>query len=346
MVRAWVQPGHGPSASAAGIFGLLLGIFLLRAFVDTPGLSLVFLAVFPIVLAAFVLGRTAAVVCAALATVLSVVVPDHQSGHRRQHGRADRRGGRARSGLRRAGARRLGHARAPDAAAPRAGGLRARAQRARGPARRADGARAARARRPHGRHLLHAGRGAGGGRLLPRRPRRGEQHAGRRRRRRRPRPRRRAPRVVRARDDRALRRVRRRPDDDPAPGQHGAGRARPGHRVRDRAVRELRPRSRHRDVGERRPSAAVGPRPRRAAGQRAPLPAAGDRADARGDLGDDRAAARRGRPALHRRAARGAHRARGAAPRAVRRAGGARRAAQAARLPRRPTSWRGCARPR
>jgi serine phosphatase RsbU (regulator of sigma subunit) len=60
---------------AAGIFGLLLAIFLLRAFVDTPGLSLVFLAVFPIVLAAFVLGRTAAVVCAALATVLSVVVP-------------------------------------------------------------------------------------------------------------------------------------------------------------------------------------------------------------------------------------------------------------------------------
>ena len=59
----------------AGIFGLSLGIFLLRAFVDTPGLSLVFLAVFPIVLAAFVLGRTAALVCAALATVLSVVVP-------------------------------------------------------------------------------------------------------------------------------------------------------------------------------------------------------------------------------------------------------------------------------
>jgi serine phosphatase RsbU (regulator of sigma subunit) len=59
----------------AAIFGLLLGIFVLRAFVDTPGLSLVFLAVFPIVMAAFVLGRTAAVVCAALATVLSVVVP-------------------------------------------------------------------------------------------------------------------------------------------------------------------------------------------------------------------------------------------------------------------------------
>jgi serine phosphatase RsbU (regulator of sigma subunit) len=57
------------------IFGLLLAIFVLRLFVDTPGLSLVFLAVFPIVMAAFVLGRTAAVVCAVLATVLSVVVP-------------------------------------------------------------------------------------------------------------------------------------------------------------------------------------------------------------------------------------------------------------------------------
>jgi serine phosphatase RsbU (regulator of sigma subunit) len=59
----------------AGIFALLIGIFLLRAFVDTPGLSLVFLAVFPVVTAAFVLGRTAAIVAAAIATVLSVVVP-------------------------------------------------------------------------------------------------------------------------------------------------------------------------------------------------------------------------------------------------------------------------------
>ena len=59
----------------AGIFALLIAIFLLRAFVDTPGLSLVFLAVFPIVMAAFVLGRTAALVAAAIATVLSVVVP-------------------------------------------------------------------------------------------------------------------------------------------------------------------------------------------------------------------------------------------------------------------------------
>jgi serine phosphatase RsbU (regulator of sigma subunit) len=59
----------------AAIFALLIAIFLLRAFVDTPGLSLVFLAVFPIVMAAFVLGRTAAVVAAVIATVLSVVVP-------------------------------------------------------------------------------------------------------------------------------------------------------------------------------------------------------------------------------------------------------------------------------
>ena len=59
----------------------------------------------------------------------------------------------------------------------------------------------------------------------------------------------------------------------------------PGTEFVDRAVRELRPRPRHRHVGERRPPAAVGPRPRRAAGQRAPLPAAGDRADARGHLG-------------------------------------------------------------
>ena len=57
------------------IFGLLLGLFLLRLFVDTPGLSLVFLAVFPIVMAAYVLGRTAAVIAAVTATVLSIVVP-------------------------------------------------------------------------------------------------------------------------------------------------------------------------------------------------------------------------------------------------------------------------------
>jgi serine phosphatase RsbU (regulator of sigma subunit) len=56
------------------IFGLLVGIFVVRAFEDTPGLSLVFLAAFPIVLAAFALGGTAAIACAALATVLSVVV--------------------------------------------------------------------------------------------------------------------------------------------------------------------------------------------------------------------------------------------------------------------------------
>jgi serine phosphatase RsbU (regulator of sigma subunit) len=75
MVHAMGAARTRSERLGAGIFGLLLGIFLLRAFVDTPGLSLVFLAVFPIVMAAFFLGRTAAVVCAALATVLSIVVP-------------------------------------------------------------------------------------------------------------------------------------------------------------------------------------------------------------------------------------------------------------------------------
>ena len=57
-----------------GIFALVVGIFLVRVFVDTPGLSLVFLAAFPIVLAAFALDRTTAVACALLATLLSVLV--------------------------------------------------------------------------------------------------------------------------------------------------------------------------------------------------------------------------------------------------------------------------------
>ena len=56
------------------VCALLLAIFVVRAFVDTPGLSLVFLAAFPIVLAAFALDRTAAIACALLATVLSVLV--------------------------------------------------------------------------------------------------------------------------------------------------------------------------------------------------------------------------------------------------------------------------------
>jgi serine phosphatase RsbU (regulator of sigma subunit) len=59
---------------AAAIFGLLMAIFVARLFEDTPGLSLVFLAAFPIVLAAFAMDRTAAIVCAVLATVLSVAV--------------------------------------------------------------------------------------------------------------------------------------------------------------------------------------------------------------------------------------------------------------------------------
>jgi serine phosphatase RsbU (regulator of sigma subunit) len=60
---------------AAAIFGLLIAIFVVRLFVDTPGLSIIFLAAFPIVLAAFALGRGPAIAAALLTTVLSVVVP-------------------------------------------------------------------------------------------------------------------------------------------------------------------------------------------------------------------------------------------------------------------------------
>jgi serine phosphatase RsbU (regulator of sigma subunit) len=64
-----------PERRGPAIFALLLAIFVVRVFVDTPGLSLVFLAAFPIVLAAFALGRVAAVICALLATALSIVAP-------------------------------------------------------------------------------------------------------------------------------------------------------------------------------------------------------------------------------------------------------------------------------
>src|SRR5919197_708175 len=74
MAEARTSAGRDVRA-VAGIFGLLAAIFVVRLFVDTPGLSLVFLAVFPIVLAGFVLGRTLAVVCAVLALALSIVVP-------------------------------------------------------------------------------------------------------------------------------------------------------------------------------------------------------------------------------------------------------------------------------
>ncbi|HEX7299521.1 MAG TPA: PP2C family protein-serine/threonine phosphatase [Solirubrobacteraceae bacterium] len=63
-----------PEWRGFAIFALLVAIFVVRLFVDTPGLSLVFLAAFPIVLAGFALDRTAAVACAVLATVLSVLV--------------------------------------------------------------------------------------------------------------------------------------------------------------------------------------------------------------------------------------------------------------------------------
>lgn len=60
---------------AAAIFGLLVAIFVVRLFVDTPGLSIVFLAAFPIVLAAFALGRAWAIAAGLLTSVLSIVVP-------------------------------------------------------------------------------------------------------------------------------------------------------------------------------------------------------------------------------------------------------------------------------
>jgi serine phosphatase RsbU (regulator of sigma subunit) len=69
-MRALTRTGQ----RGVAIFGLLLAIFVVRFFVDTPGLGLVFLPIFPIVLAAFFLGRNAAIVCAALAAALSVVV--------------------------------------------------------------------------------------------------------------------------------------------------------------------------------------------------------------------------------------------------------------------------------
>jgi serine phosphatase RsbU (regulator of sigma subunit) len=74
MPEARTSGGRDPRV-AAGIFGLLAAIFVVRAFVDTPGLSLTFLAVFPIVLAGFLLGRTMAVIVAVIALVLSIVVP-------------------------------------------------------------------------------------------------------------------------------------------------------------------------------------------------------------------------------------------------------------------------------
>jgi serine phosphatase RsbU (regulator of sigma subunit) len=74
MPEARTSDGRDPRV-AAGIFALLALIFVVRAFVDTPGLSLTFLAVFPIVLAGFMLGRTLAVACAVAALALSIVVP-------------------------------------------------------------------------------------------------------------------------------------------------------------------------------------------------------------------------------------------------------------------------------
>jgi serine phosphatase RsbU (regulator of sigma subunit) len=74
MLAASTSDRRGPITTAA-IFGLLVAIFVVRAFVDTPGLNLAILAIFPIVLAGFTLGRTLAVICAVVALALSVIVP-------------------------------------------------------------------------------------------------------------------------------------------------------------------------------------------------------------------------------------------------------------------------------
>ena len=300
----------------AGIFGLLLGIFLLRAFVDTPGLSLVFLAVFPIVLAAFVLGRTAALVCAALATVLSVVVPiinpaTDVSTAAQIVGAIGR------------GAVFVGlalvvsgmHARqtqlrccelaASEHELTELEGLRAALTAPELPA--LDGLTVATSYTPAdglvaGDFFLVA-RGAENSTLVVVGDVVGHGLAAARR----------------ASFVRATIALFAEYADDPMTILRLANTALaerdPGTEFVTALCASFAP-----DRGTVTWASAGHPPPWDldrgvAAGQRAPLPAAGDRADARGHLRDDRAAARRGRPALHRRAARGAHRARGGAPR-------------------------------
>jgi len=48
------------------VYGLLAAIFVARLLIDEPGLGLPYLAVFPIVLACFLLGRAHALACATL----------------------------------------------------------------------------------------------------------------------------------------------------------------------------------------------------------------------------------------------------------------------------------------
>ena len=52
------------------VYGLLAAIFVARLLIDEPGLGLPYLAVFPIVLACFLLGRTHALACATLGLVI------------------------------------------------------------------------------------------------------------------------------------------------------------------------------------------------------------------------------------------------------------------------------------
>jgi serine phosphatase RsbU (regulator of sigma subunit) len=63
-VRTGLRQRRG--LAIATVYGLLVAIFVARLLIDEPGLGLPYLAVFPIVLACFLLGRVHALVCATL----------------------------------------------------------------------------------------------------------------------------------------------------------------------------------------------------------------------------------------------------------------------------------------
>ncbi|MEA2276141.1 MAG: hypothetical protein QOC78_1101 [Solirubrobacteraceae bacterium] len=75
MVRP-LQRRQDRATAIAAVYGLLALVFLARLFISAPGLGLPYLAVFPIVLACFVLGRTHALISAALAVAIFVVTQE------------------------------------------------------------------------------------------------------------------------------------------------------------------------------------------------------------------------------------------------------------------------------
>jgi serine phosphatase RsbU (regulator of sigma subunit) len=72
MPQASPHRPHRPAAFAA-VYGLLAAIFVARLLVDVSGLGIPYLAVFPIALACFLLGRTHAYIAAALGLVIFLV---------------------------------------------------------------------------------------------------------------------------------------------------------------------------------------------------------------------------------------------------------------------------------